>query len=1176
MDFLAPDNLCGQNLLLITSRGSAIIAELLRLSANIPEVFLGPDKIKDPEQRKYLNVLFDFHYLREPEEYEKNINDDINLLDVDQEFQENHGDILERFITLFESIWKYQADFAKYVEDVMNGFYIQHSLDNILQEVEGKQLLCEALYLYGVMLIFLEERIPGDVREKILIAVYRLNGETGLENFDEVCKMCRKTGYIPGPEGRRPKNYPESFFGRFAPNEELIRLCIGRLQTDDVYLMSTSFPSPDHRSTRLANQASILYVILYFAPDILNNQRATMREIVDKHFNDNWVIAVYMGHVVDLWSEWSVYSAAKQAIDNVINVDFVRNQHVKNYNDTKKCMEELRGFLKEGVLQQDYLLDNINPLMNCVRSCNIALRWRLLHRRCKNSSFKKVLQSSCSPQEIVALLLNASQLEYILKGMLQQLLDDKDHAWTEGKAGAADRMSELSEYFTGEKALTRVKKDANLMKWFSGLAKQVNALNLEEDHATATGRKIQGLIAALVDVEQFEAVDTNVQIKSFLNEARDIFKTMIRTVNIKTEVLIILENISDLSYAWQILGDYIEVFHERIRKDPSSVVLLRATFLKTASILDVPLVRITAIDSPDELSVAEYYSGELVDFVRLVLEIIPISVFHVLSQIVEIQTERMKPIPIRPEAKDMKDYAQLDVRFELAKLTHEVSVFTEGILVMERTLLGVIQIEPRQILEEGMRRELVRQVSNAMHSDLTFRDMSRQVSNQNMSKLANTLDGLKRSIEYLQDYIGIAGLKIFQQEFARIINYNTEQESNRFLKHKTFDGSSRFQSKAIPIPRVISSSIVTADSEDSGAITFMGRVMEVMLYLTDATRTVYAPECSAWFIHAAPDQKVKSGVPTTSESCGIRTFALLERSIGVIGIQGLDRLLAFRSVHILNIFCKFYEYEVRPFKTMLDQIREALYPEHKIPSNASKLYANAVKKTENLMLSLLKSIRKLGQIQLIRRQIANLLQFGCQLDAHLLFQALDSFNRGVMTDVSRHYAHPDKFSFPSRDNPLLFETTALLEACGLDDPLNRIYVTTDPLEGLPVLLFLFLLTYLPKLEYDGNFGALVRKKAKYPLDGVPLVVGLSCLLKQFHPSYTHKLLSYMGQFIRSNLELVFRADSKTQDVPREVLNALVFLEQLCHYSSIPRATIHKYVPPYIFDALKFSAVPLKK
>ena len=72
--FLDTDNICGQNILRIVSRGSAIIAELLRMSANIPEVFLGAEKITDPEQKKYLNILFDFGYLREQEEYERRLN----------------------------------------------------------------------------------------------------------------------------------------------------------------------------------------------------------------------------------------------------------------------------------------------------------------------------------------------------------------------------------------------------------------------------------------------------------------------------------------------------------------------------------------------------------------------------------------------------------------------------------------------------------------------------------------------------------------------------------------------------------------------------------------------------------------------------------------------------------------------------------------------------------------------------------------------------------------------------------------------------------------------------------------------------------------------------------------------------------------------------------------------
>lgn len=50
-----------------------------------------------------------------------------------------------------------------------------------------------------------------------------------------------------------------------------------------------AYPNPEHRSTALATQAAMLYVILFFAPQILHTQQAQMREIVDKHFPDNWV-----------------------------------------------------------------------------------------------------------------------------------------------------------------------------------------------------------------------------------------------------------------------------------------------------------------------------------------------------------------------------------------------------------------------------------------------------------------------------------------------------------------------------------------------------------------------------------------------------------------------------------------------------------------------------------------------------------------------------------------------------------------------------------------------------------------------------------------------------------------------------------------------------------------------
>ena len=50
-------------------------------------------------------------------------------------------------------------------------------------------------------------------------------------------------------------------------------------------------------------------------------------------------------------------------------------------------------------------------------------------------------------------------------------------------------MSELSDYFSGEKALTRVKKNENLMKWFKAVGGRIAALDFTD--STVAGRRIQ-------------------------------------------------------------------------------------------------------------------------------------------------------------------------------------------------------------------------------------------------------------------------------------------------------------------------------------------------------------------------------------------------------------------------------------------------------------------------------------------------------------------------------------------------------------------------------------------------------------------------------------------------------------------------------------------------------------
>lgn len=60
---------------------------------------------------------------------------------------------------------------------------------------------------------------------------------------------------------------------------------------------------------------------------------------------------------------------------------------------------------------------------------------------------------------------------------------------------------------------------------------------------------------------------------------------MIRCVNIKKSDLVNFTIVSDFSYAFTSLPEYLELMQKRILQGPKSVLRLRSLFLKMASLL---------------------------------------------------------------------------------------------------------------------------------------------------------------------------------------------------------------------------------------------------------------------------------------------------------------------------------------------------------------------------------------------------------------------------------------------------------------------------------------------------------------------------------------------------------------------------------------------------------------
>ena len=253
---------------------------------------------------------------------------------------------------------------------------------------------------------------------------------------------------------------------------------------------------------------------------------------------------------------------------------------------------------------------------------------------------------------------------------------------------------------------------------------------------------------------------------------------------------------------------------------------------------------------------------------------------------------------------------------------------------------------------------------------------------------------------------------------------------------------------------------------------------------------------------------------------GVGMFSRLNRSVGVAGLIGIDRILSFQIVRNLQILTKFYSKEMPAnLRDQFVAIEGVLNPTTNTAGRVPKCYDGLRKKTVTKHLEqVVDIILEVGQAQLLRKQISNELNFSCQLDSKLLCCALKNMNTGILKDIRAHYRDQETMPYPKDKNPLLGELsksvlavaflsfflgldglnecgcgtefsltlpdvymltpTRYLECAGLSDPLTKIYITSDPLQGFVIFLFSFLLTYLAQLGYSRVFDTLVRRDKK--------------------------------------------------------------------------------------------------
>lgn len=985
-----------ERVLEFASIGNAIISELLKVSELIPEEFKDSDSNK-----KYNEIIVDFKYFKFGDQIDKKIESDSALSELDEFIRENYSRILVRFYSAFESVFEYANTFNEFLRELNSGEFIQESLETIFQDPEGNQLICEALYLYAVMLIVLDIHIPGAIRERLLVSYHRYHSQNSDSSIDEVCKFMRSTGYNPIATPQTSivhfqphsatRGYPENFFSRVQLDETFISMVIETLKTEDIYHQMQKFPSPEHRTVALAPQSAMLFACLYFQPETLMNQNSRMREVCDKFFYNNWVISLYMGLTVNLVDAWDGYKAAKSALLNILQPAMIKEIAEANDRVMKKMIESTRGLLKDGVLNESFLMKNLQKIIKVIRECNFCIRWWILNSSQiytkKSKPFHDLVVDSVNfnNDELYELILNISQLELCVKEIVKDLLENKEQKWMNYKGEVDEKLNEMSLLFSGEKSVIKVEKNDHLKAWFEEILKQISTLDLQLK-PRAIEKKLVQLIQAVQEVQEFHNLHSNAHAKQRLDEILSSLSSMIHLLNFKDSVLVDLQAIGDFNYAWYLIDGFTGVMQRSIQKSPNILIRLRALFIKISSALEIPLLRINQCGGAEELvSITKYYSNELVKYVRKIVQIIPHSIFNLLKTIIELQTNHLKELPERLEKDKIREYAQLDERYKIAKLTFSISVFTDGILAMKKTLVGVIELDPKQLLEDGIRSELINSVSEALNSNLQFTGKSKNPKElivvENLTNLSKIIDGYRRSFEYIQDYLNINGLKIWQEETMRLINFNVEQECNSFMRRKI--PFSRFQSHSIPIP-------VHAPLPNDSSVTFIGRLGRELLAITEPKATIYVDLLTAWF-----------DVKSHQELMNQKFTGKINESIEIYGLVGLDKLYSFMISDHLETVHKLLLKETLKEKTWIElfqkftdemNARQSSSRDRSKLENPFKNYNNFINKCHKSLPNILPQILSVGQKQIWRNHIAHELTTTSRLNCKNLNDSLSAFN----------------------------------------------------------------------------------------------------------------------------------------------------------------------------------------
>lgn len=345
------------------------------------------------------------------------------------------------------------------------------------------------------------------------------------------------------------------------------------------------------------------------------------------------------------------------------------------------------------------------------------------------------------------------------------------------------------------------------------------------------------------------------------------------------------------------------------------------------------------------------------------------------------------------------------------------------------------------ILEEGLRFELLVMVSQELEKSLRFQSCTSfsDVESQ-LARVGEKLDSIKCSVEYIQDLVGIYGLKIWYDEYNKLVSTYIDIEWN-YIRRKEFpDEALKWASSQNEDNLPTTSKIKTNNLKVSeNSLTFLGRVINTLVAYSDPRRYSYVPNTLSFF-----DEETKSFGIT------MNTFGLVKKCIGVNGLHGLDKLLSFMIVSEMYTVQSALQKLVLKDKTNLSSESSVFGSLNNTVKGIDKHYSAARKRLKASLDQLTASMEKIGQLAVLRLLCLNELNISARRDSQKLFMLLEATNQALVNEFTHFDSHLQKEEIDAQ-NTFVKQIASLSSRMGFCDPFDKVYFKPKPIEFAPLV-----------------------------------------------------------------------------------------------------------------------------